>query len=100
MPTEAIAAIVIALVYLGTFIFWVTYYFKRIEPGLLERLGNRLGLKIRRVGRNWKISQQHTWRQGCVVFLLELVATMLLFMMPFWLLLGAVLVFAMLSGQG
>jgi hypothetical protein len=91
MPAEAILAIIIGVGYLVAVVFWVTNYFSRVEPFLLREIGDRLGLKIKRVWRNWKIQGQHTWRQGCLVMLLELVATFFILIAPFWLLIAVIL---------
>ncbi len=91
MPIETILALVIGAAYLIVVFFWVNRYFNRIEPSILNSLGERLDLKIQRVGRNWQIRDQHTWQQGCLVALLELVTTMFLLIAPFWLLIAVIL---------
>lgn len=90
MPVEAILAIIVGVGYLVAVFFWVTNYFRRVEPFLLTKIGDRLGYKIKRVWRNWKIQGQHTWQQGCVVMLLELVATFFILIAPFWVLIALI----------
>jgi hypothetical protein len=101
---EMLLAVPLAIGYLAIVVFWITNYFSRIEPYLLEKLGNRLGLKIKRVQRrtsyNWHIlDKEHTWQQGCLVSIIELLATIFLLIAPFWVLIGIV-VGAMLLFSG
>ncbi|MBC8100942.1 MAG: hypothetical protein H7Y11_15990 [Armatimonadetes bacterium] len=101
MNIETLFAVVLGIGYLVIVYFWITNYFKRIEPYLLRKLGDRLGVKIQRSGRHWKIaSAESTWQQGCLVDILELVVTMTLLNAPFWILISAVGVGLVLSGGG
>jgi hypothetical protein len=89
---------VIVLGGFGVIILWVTNYFTRIEPMVLRKLSERLGLKIVRVERRWQINNQHSWQQGCLVDLLDILAIACLFVAPMWMMLGLVLVVLGLLG--
>jgi hypothetical protein len=100
MGIEAILAVVVAISYLAIIVFWITNYFSRIELFILNRLGKWLGLKIRRQGRNWRIlNQEHTWQQGCLVALAELVVTFIFMIAPFWVLIGVLFAVFLITGN-
>jgi hypothetical protein len=102
---EMVFALLVAIGYLAIVVFWITNYFSRIEPFLLEKLSNRLGLKIKRVQQrtryNWRIlDKEHTQQQGCLVAVLELLATIFFLIAPFWVLIGiAVAAMLLFSGK-
>jgi hypothetical protein len=104
MGIEAIVAVVLGVGYLALVVFWITNYFSRIEPYLLGKLGDRLGLKIKRVQHRtsygWRIlDKEHTRQQGCLVAILELLATIVFLIAPFWVLI-VLIVGAMLLTSG
>ncbi|HEX2623596.1 MAG TPA: hypothetical protein VHL11_25725 [Phototrophicaceae bacterium] len=95
-----ILSLVLGIGYLVLVYLWITNYFKRIEPYLLKRIGDRLGVKISRRWRNWEISgKDHTWQQGCLVSILELLVTMTFLIAPFWVLILVVLMIALITGS-
>lgn len=72
---NTLSSIVFLVIYIGGFVFWITWVYRIVEPRIREWLGQRLGMKINSApgshGTKWAVMGKPTAGQSLLISLTQ-----------------------------
>jgi|FLYN01.1.fsa_nt_gi hypothetical protein len=98
MDTYPFLQVGLGLLYLVVQVVWIAFFFRRVDPWLRERLGERYGMTLRISGRGlWTVSEKGQGICGCFVELLQIIFWLPAVILPLIIFMGMMM---LLSSQG